>query len=516
MNEPPAVALSAPRFFLTASEAYPALEQLFLEAQHEISAGFRVFDPDTPLRSSAALAVGATWSDLVEHTLARGVSLRLILSDFDPIARPGLHRLTWRSVAKFERAASASGAPERLTLLPTLHPARVGRVARLLLWPRILREVRAEAARLNAMPRAEAEDDLNHSPGLRRYLTGKVPHMRPKLWPVPTLSPATHHQKLAVFDRRRLYIGGLDVSERRYDTPAHHRTGQDTWHDAQVLLDGAIAGEAHQHLEEVIAVTEGRATPSPMSHLLRTLSKPSAQSRAQLAPKPVLIDHEAAHIDWIGRAERLIYLETQFFRSTPLVDALVAAARRTPELTVLLVVPGAPEDVAFEGSKSADARYGEYQQAQCLERLSEAFGARATIISPAQPRFAGDEGRATLNGAPLVYLHAKVSIFDDAAAIISSANLNGRSLRWDTEAGACVTDQCVEGSIRHRCFEHWLAGDVCPSALELATAASTWKRIAERNATRPAVDRAGFLMPHPIGPAKRFGRNLPGVPEEMV
>ncbi len=43
--------------------------------------------------------------------------------------------------------------------------------------------------------------------------------------------------------------------------------------------------------------------------------------------------------------------------------------------------------------------------------------------------------RDRLGGAPMIYVHAKVSIFDRSAAIVSSANLNGRSLRWDTEAG---------------------------------------------------------------------------------
>lgn len=58
------------RIFLTASQAYPAFEQLFLETKTEVLAGFRVFDPATLLRSDAGRAVGKTWSDLLAHTLA--------------------------------------------------------------------------------------------------------------------------------------------------------------------------------------------------------------------------------------------------------------------------------------------------------------------------------------------------------------------------------------------------------------------------------------------------------------
>ena len=41
---------------LTAKEAYPALEAQFLQAEREVVAGFRVFDPHTRLRSDAARA----------------------------------------------------------------------------------------------------------------------------------------------------------------------------------------------------------------------------------------------------------------------------------------------------------------------------------------------------------------------------------------------------------------------------------------------------------------------------
>ncbi|MGB4910319.1 MAG: phosphatidylserine synthase, partial [Tabrizicola sp.] len=86
---------------VTAAEAYPALERAFLSARAEILAGFRVFDLKTRLRSPEALVIGQTWFDLVIHTLRRGVAIRIVLSDFDPVARPRLHRATWRTVRMF-------------------------------------------------------------------------------------------------------------------------------------------------------------------------------------------------------------------------------------------------------------------------------------------------------------------------------------------------------------------------------------------------------------------------------
>ncbi|MFZ1346585.1 MAG: phospholipase, partial [Tabrizicola sp.] len=120
---------------VTAAEAYPALERAFLSARAEILAGFRVFDLKTRLRSPEALVIGQTWFDLVIHTLRRGVAIRIVLSDFDPVARPRLHRATWRTVRMFWAAAELAGPGARLVVVPSTHSAVAGIWPRLLFWP---------------------------------------------------------------------------------------------------------------------------------------------------------------------------------------------------------------------------------------------------------------------------------------------------------------------------------------------------------------------------------------------
>ena len=48
--------------------------------------------------SPAARRIGRTWMELLVHTLDRGVKVRLIASDFDPLAAPHLHQLAWRTL----------------------------------------------------------------------------------------------------------------------------------------------------------------------------------------------------------------------------------------------------------------------------------------------------------------------------------------------------------------------------------------------------------------------------------
>ena len=88
----------SPEVLLTAAEAFPAFERAVLSARREIWGSFRIFDLETLLRSQEARLIGETWFDLMVHTLGRGVRVRMVLTDFDPVVRPRLHALTWRSV----------------------------------------------------------------------------------------------------------------------------------------------------------------------------------------------------------------------------------------------------------------------------------------------------------------------------------------------------------------------------------------------------------------------------------
>ena len=505
------------RIFLTASEAYPALETLFLDAEEELLAGFRVFDPATPLYSERGREIGDTWSDLIEHTLRRGVRFRMLLTDFDPIIRPDLHRGTWLAKHRMILAAEASGNPHLLDIVPAMHPARVGWLPRIFFWPKIISEIRAEVKRLNALPQQEAAMQLKHAPGLCQYISGDHPQLKVSLRQFPALIPTTHHQKLIVADGKRLMLGGLDVNERRYDTPEHRREGPQTWHDTQIMCEGPIVEQAQRHLIEMLAVTNGTRAPQPLPLLLRTLSRKHDNAALHMSPRPVLNRIEQTHLELIAKAQHLIYLESQYFRSRVISKALARAAREKPDLKLILVLPAAPDDVAFEHSTKSDARFGEYLQAKAVRKVTRAFGKRCLVMSPARPvTLDNDSGRAAHFKAPMIYLHAKVSIFDDTDAIISSANLNGRSMRWDTEVGMHLTDPQTVATLKQRSFDHWLPQDATPDYHDLQTAVSAWRKLAVRNAKLEPEQRAGFVLPFPIAPARRFGRNLPAVPEELV
>ncbi|MEO1407282.1 MAG: hypothetical protein AAFV54_12450, partial [Pseudomonadota bacterium] len=247
----------------TAAEAYPELERLFLSAQSEVRASFRIFDLSTRLRSAEGKAIGQTWFDLIVHTLNRGVTVHFTLCDFDPIVAHDLHAQTWAAARQFYGAAECATAGQ-LIFEPAMHPARAGRLPRLAFWPLMIRKLRQHAAELNAMPVAKRKRVCANMPGLRDFLElregGTV---KLKSFGAPEIHPATHHQKLATFDGRTLFIGGLDVNERRFDTQDHNQPAHETWQDISCVVTGKIVDRAVEHLAGFLKRPTPPQTGSP-------------------------------------------------------------------------------------------------------------------------------------------------------------------------------------------------------------------------------------------------------------
>lgn len=187
---------------MTATEAYPALEQAFLSAKTEVWASFLVFDLRTRLRSDEARAIGRTWFDLAVHTLNRGVALNIVISDVDPIAWPAMHRAAVRNLRLFSAAAAVAAPGVRMTARLARHPARAGLFVRLAFWPIMLVRSGRIAGWLNTLTpacRAAAVRDMPGTVAALRLLPKG--DLRVRWWRLPEFCPAVHHQKLAVIDR---------------------------------------------------------------------------------------------------------------------------------------------------------------------------------------------------------------------------------------------------------------------------------------------------------------------------
>ena len=84
------------RPLITAEEGFPALERLCAGAERELLLSFRILDPRTRLRAPEIVERGLqTWADLIAWITRRGVRLRMLHADFDPLFTKSLHRGAW-------------------------------------------------------------------------------------------------------------------------------------------------------------------------------------------------------------------------------------------------------------------------------------------------------------------------------------------------------------------------------------------------------------------------------------
>jgi phospholipase D1/2 len=528
---------------ITAEEVYPALEKLAWEAERTIWMAFRIFEPSTRIRSPDLPA--GTWLDLLREKLRQGVEVRIALADFDAIGAPELHETSWRSAEELGSIADEGS----LEILPIRHEARVGRGWRYGLWLPALLQLERARRELNELPETERRRIYHQRPGIWSFLKlTRRGRLRWRAFRLPRLYPVTHHQKIAVFDGTRSILGGLDINERRWDTKRHDRPAPETWHDVSVMVDGPVVTDIARHVadcwndnrrrmaalrrEQMRFMPPGAPKlPMPASELPRPDAPPATAERGVklvrtlsrnrrtlfgFSPVTCYAEIEEEHLRLIGEARRLIYIESQFLRSAPVGEALAAAGRARPELGLIMVLPAAPEQIAFDRKSGIPERLGEHLHHECVRCVREGFGDRAAILTPARPVASDSDGRDQTHGAEIIYVHSKVIVVDDREAIVSSANLNGRSLRWDTEAGVLCNVPEKAALVRRRLFEHWLPEGAGDDFFALDRASSAWRRWAEENAALPPAQRRGFLVPHDETCAEEFGMDVPGVPDEAV
>ncbi|EPX75801.1 phospholipase D family protein [Salipiger mucosus] len=488
---------------ITAEEGYPALERLADSAKTELVMSFRIFDPRTRLRAPELREQGLdTWGDLLGAVARRGVKLRLILSDFDAVFASELHRFAWASASGFADVLQGD-----VQLICAPHGQAAGWMWRWAMSGRVRR----------MLARMREEDGTKLTPVQRAMLKGAV-----------VLRPATIHQKFAIADSTRSIIGGLDIDERRFDTAKHEGAPQDTWHDVSMQVEDAdFSAALRLHFSETWNAsidcgapcltgraermeTEKRPQTPDNLRVVRTFSRP-CPGPARLSPRVFVNDHEKATLRMIGEAQRHIYIETQFFRHLPVAEALVKAAKRHPDLQLVIVMPPAAERVLFDSDQGWDARHAHALQSRVVRKLQKAFADRLALISPSQRKPAPEEVPDVIGAGP-IYIHSKITLIDDRVGMVGSANLNGRSLRWDTEASVQFRMPEDVKALRDRLAKVWLGKRL---AGHDTTAARTWRQAALSNAAQDPDEREGFVMPYPSAHGKRFGRYLPILPNDM-
>lgn len=378
------------RALRSAKDAAAALERLAATAKHELLLCLPQLSPTAALVTPDLRDGGLeTWGDLLALLSRRGIDLRILIADTDPLLSPDRHRAAWANTSGF--ADVMQGGAQ---LVCAAHGQRAT-------------GLRARALRQRLAPALEtlrAADPARLTPVQRPLLTtGPVPH------------PADIAQSFAVADGLRAVIGGPDLGT---DGPAVL---------ALSVEDADFCGALRGQFADTWAGADTSGAPSlaarttpvgcqtrPQSRadlrLLRTLSRP----QKGLGPRRRVDDVEGALTRLLGSARRRVLIRTAAFRHDGLAQALAGAATPDgPDVTLLL--PPATRDTWDDAHAAA---LGD----SVLHQLRSAYGARLT--ARADPT-AG-------NGATLCLI--------DDVTLLGSATLTRRACRWNTEAVVLARD----------------------------------------------------------------------------
>ncbi|HWX50050.1 MAG TPA: phospholipase D-like domain-containing protein [Roseomonas sp.] len=251
---------------------------------------------------------------------------------------------------------------------------------------------------------------------------------------------AAHHMKLMVIDDALAFCGGIDMTVGRWDTRAHRedsparRTPRGAplgpWHDATTCADGPLARRlAELARERWLRATGERLTAPPLDNDpwpealepdFRDISAGIARTLAAYKDYPQVCEVEALTLRAIAAARRSLYIESQYFASRRIAEA-IAARLREPEGPEIVVINPDSADGWLEAKTMDSARSRLLHLVQRADRHG-----RFRIFHPVNAA-----------GTP-IYVHAKILVVDDTLLKIGSANLNNRSLGYDTECDLAI------------------------------------------------------------------------------
>ncbi|MFN2643555.1 MAG: VTT domain-containing protein, partial [Burkholderiales bacterium] len=258
----------------------------------------------------------------------------------------------------------------------------------------------------------------------------------------------SHHQKIVVIDDAVAFIGGIDLTVRRWDSPEHlpqdprrvaYGKPYPPFHDLMVMLDGEgarslatltrerwLAGTG-QKLKPVMAGARAGGDDDPwpgsFSPELQNVEVGIARTAPPRGELPAIKEVEKLYLDMIAAAKNTLYIENQYF----------TAPRIAAALEKRLAEPDGPEIVLVLRLLShgwLEEHTMHVLRTRLIERLRKADKhGRFQVYYPHVPGVA--EGCC-------LDVHSKLMIVDERVLRIGSSNLCNRSLGLDTEADAAI------------------------------------------------------------------------------
>ena len=313
----------------------------------------------------------------------------------------------------------------------------------------------------------------------------------------------SHHEKVAVIDDSFAACGGIDITFARWDT-AEHRDDDirrrspaglryRPWHDLAMLVDGGAAAALGELARERWHGARNRGADLAPCQPRRVSLWPQglvaefddveigiARTRAPWRGNPAIREVEALFVEHIARARTSIYIESQYFSSRVVAEAL---ARR--------LVEADPPEIVLVTSMAAHS----WLQRQAMDTARVRLLQSLALLDHANRLHAF--APLTAGGGP-IYVHAKLMIVDDAIVRVGSANLNNRSMGLDSECDLFIdAERPGNGHIAPAIarLRHRLIAEHCGITPQQAAQALDGGTVADLVASLPETGRRLAYLP---------------------
>jgi phosphatidylserine/phosphatidylglycerophosphate/cardiolipin synthase-like enzyme len=259
------------------------------------------------------------------------------------------------------------------------------------------------------------------------------------------LFAGSHHQKIVIVGNTTeviAYVGGIEFStDRLYTTSGGSArggtplkgaplfdislrvTGPAAWSILRTFTERWTATVLSPALPALRGVTRLTTPPPPIPDGVDTQVP---HTYGQGCPYPVKIQTAAEAIASVIRStQSYFYMEDQYYVGTDALASAIRTALRGDRSRWGVVV------IAAEDSVEDTPDVG-YRRRALLRPLVDEFSGRFFVFERI-----GNDGTTT---GPTAYVHCKLSIVDDSAAVVGSVNSNYRAWTHDTEVMLTVID----------------------------------------------------------------------------
>ncbi|PKN30733.1 MAG: hypothetical protein CVU64_01935 [Deltaproteobacteria bacterium HGW-Deltaproteobacteria-21] len=265
----------------------------------------------------------------------------------------------------------------------------------------------------------------------------------------------SQHQKVIVIDDSIAFVGGMDLTKGRWDTPDHQvynprRVDPNgklygPFHDVQMAVDGEAAralgdlvrARWHRARGKVIRPPEKPGSdpwPAELAPALRDIPVALVRTEPAYNGRGAVKEVETLYMDSFGAAREFIYMENQYLSSFSIGKALAENLRKEKGPEIVLVLRA--------GSEWLEETTMGVFRAKLLARIREAdVHGRLKVYYPTAP---GIDGRG-------INVHSKLMVVDDTFVRVGSSNLSNRSMAVDAEcdlAFESLGQERIEKTIR--------------------------------------------------------------------